>query len=82
MTHRKIDDDKLHDLILILDDNVMIQLEFEARLWRRTPEEIAAGKLKKLIIAEQKQQHEDACEEQMYEKYGELWACDKKQRAN
>jgi hypothetical protein len=82
MTHRKINNDKLRDLTLILDDRVMMQLEFEAKLWRRTPEEIATGKLKKLIIAEQKQQYEDACEEQMQERYGELWTCSSKQRAN
>jgi hypothetical protein len=82
MTHRKIDDDKLHDLALVLDDHVMMQLEFEAALWNCAPEEIAAGKLKKLIIAEQKQQYEDALQEQMQEEYGELWTCDTKQRAN
>lgn len=82
MTHRKVDDDKLHDLTLIIDDRVMMQLEFEAQLWRRTPDEIAAAKLKKLIIAEQKQAYEDALEEQMQEEYGELWTCSNKQRAN
>lgn len=82
MMHRKIDKDKLHDLTLVIDDHVMMQLEFEAQLWRRTPDEIAAGKLKKLIIAEQKQQYEDAHEEQMQEQYGELWTCGNKQRAN